>query len=273
MSEGQIVASGLAFPEGPLWHDGEVLFTEITGGRISALGVDGAVRPVVETGGGPNGATLGPDGALWITQNGGMGRGPRTAAGIQRGTLDGTVTTAFTAVDGITLEGPNDLAFGPDGRLWFTDPRGDSDPSKNERNGRLFAVDVASGDGELIAELDPVFPNGIAFDGDGVLHWTESFTRRVMRMVDGSPEVVVQLPERFFPDGMCFGADGTIYVASTYGHCVSVVDGSGAVVDRLLCGDGMPTNCCFAGTALYVTESRHGTLWRFGLGVEGLALR
>ena len=171
------------------------------------------------------------------------------------------------------LDGPNDLAFGPDGRLWFTDPRGDSNPAENDSNGRLFAVDIASGDGELIAELEPVFPNGIAFDGAGVLHWTESFSRRVMRMVDGSPEVVVQLPERFFPDGMCFGADGTIYVASTYGHCVSVVDGSGEIVDRLMCGDGMPTNCCFAGTSLYVTESRHGTLWRFDLGVEGLPLQ
>ena len=33
------------------------------------------------------------------------------------------------------LDGPNDLAFGPDGRLWFTDPRGDSDPAKNSRPG------------------------------------------------------------------------------------------------------------------------------------------
>ncbi len=275
MHEGQIVASGLAFPEGPVWLDGEVVFTEITGGRLSGCAADGTVRVVAETGGGPNGATLGPDGALWVTQNGGMGRGPRTGAGIQRATLDGAVTLAFSSVGGVQLEGPNDLAFGPDGRLWFTDPRGDSDPRKNDLPGRLFAVDVASGEGELVAELDVVFPNGIAFDADGVLHWTESFTRRVMRMVDGSPEVVVELPERFFPDGMCFGADGTIYVASTYGHCISVVDVSGPpeIVDRLMCGDGMPTNCCFGGTSLFVTESRHGALWRFDLGVEGLALR
>jgi sugar lactone lactonase YvrE len=34
----------------------------------------------------------------------------------------------------------------------------------------------------------------------------------------------------------------------------------------------MPTNCCFGGTDLYVTESRHGTLWRFPLDRKGLDL-
>jgi gluconolactonase len=276
MYEGQIVASGLAFPEGPVWHEGSLWFTEITGGRISRLTPQGEVEIAGETGGGPNGATLGPDGALWVTQNGGMGSGPRTAAGIQRLTLDGEVTTAFTTVGGVALEGPNDLAFGPDGRLWFTDPRGAADPGHNDKPGRLFAVDIASGEGELVAEVGPVFPNGIAFDAEGTLHWTESFTRNVMRMVDGKAEVAIALPEKHMPDGMCFGADGKMYVASTYAHCVSVVDlssGTAEIVDRLMCGDGMPTNCCFAGTTLYVTESRRHTLYRFDLGVEGLPLR
>jgi len=47
---------------------------------------------------------------------------------------------------------------------------------------------------------------------------------------------------------------------------------SGQIVDKLVCGDGMPTNCCFGGTDLYVTESRRGTIRRFPLGVTGLPL-
>ena len=101
--------------------------------------------------------------------------------------------------------------------------------------------------------------------------WTESFTRRVMAQSKGQPEVIIELPERHFPDGFCVGADGRLYVASTYGHCINVVDG-GEIVDRLVCGDGMPTNCCFGGTDLYVTESRRGTLWRFAIGRPGLPL-
>lgn len=273
---GEIVATGLDFPEGPVWHDGEVWFTEIVGGRISACTPAGVVRPIARTGGGPNGATLGAGGDLWVTQNGGMLDGERATAGIQRVAADGAVSQPFTEVAGLRLDGPNDLAFGPDGRLYFTDPRGSFDPAQNDRPGRLFAVDVASGEGELIAELGPAFPNGIGFDAQGTLWWTESFTRRLMRMVDGAPEVAFELPERSAPDGFCFGADGLVYVASTYAHCVTVIDVSGPsahIVDKLMCGDGMATNCCFAGTDLYVTESRRGTLWRYSLGVEGLALR
>ena len=268
--EGEVIASGLAFPEGPVWQDGAVLLTEIQGGRVSRW-ADGDVTPYATTGGGPNGAATGPDGAVYVTQNGGMGREGRVTAGIQRIGPGGDVTLALTSVAGITLDGPNDLAFGPDGRLWFTDPRGAADPARNPNPGRVFAVDLDSGDGELVVELEPVFPNGIAFLADGTLVWTESFTRRVMRLVDGDPELVVELPERHAPDGLAVGADGRLYVASTFAHCVSVVDG-GEIVERLPCGDGMVTNCCFGGTDLYVTESRRGTLWRFPLGVEGLPL-
>jgi gluconolactonase len=273
--DGDIVADGLAFPEGPVWVDGEVVLTEILGGTIARLGADGTVTRVATTGGGPNGATLDAAGRLWVTQNGGMAKEGRVTPAIVRvDVATGAVEIVATEVGGLVLEGPNDLAFGPDGRLWFTDPRGLSDPARNDRPGRLFVIDPATGDGELVVELGPVFPNGLAFLADGTVVWTESFSRRVMAWRDGAPEVIVELPERHFPDGMCVGADGTLFVASTYGHCVSVVV-DGVLTDKLVCGDGMPTNCCFGGpdgTDLYVTESRHGTLWRFPLGVGGLAL-
>ena len=271
LSDGEIVASGLAFPEGPVWRDGGLDFTEINGGVVSRWTPGGGVVPVATTGGGPNGAAVGPDGALYVTQNGGMTGAPRVTAGIQRIGPDGEVTMVVTEVAGLTLDRPNDLAFGPDGRAWFTDPRGPADMAKNDLPGRVFVVDFATGQGELVIELGPVFPNGIAFLADGSLVWTESFSRRVMRLADDGPELVIELPERHSPDGLCVGWDGRLYVASTYSHCVSVVEG-GEIVERLVCGDGMVTNCCFGGTSLYATESRRGTIWRFDVGQEGLGL-
>lgn len=269
--EGEIIARDLGFPEGPVWLDGGVYLVEIEAGRISRWTSEGGVERIAETGGGPNGATLGRDGALYVTQNGGIRKQNRATPGIQRVSFAGQVDRVTTEVGGIALEGPNDLAFGPDGRLYFTDPRGAADPRHNSNPGRLFAWDLSAQKGELLLELAPVFPNGIGFAADGTLLWTETFTRRVMALVDGRPELVIELPEMHFPDGFCLGADGRLYVASTYGHCVSVIE-DGELVDRLVCGDGMPTNCCFGETDLYVTESRHGTLWRFPIDRPGLAL-
>ncbi len=269
--QGEIVAEGLTFPEGPVWVDGALYCTEIGAGTIACWDARGVTR-IATTGGGPNGATLGRDGALWVTQNGGMGRENRVPGAIQRVDLaSGAVTTVVESVAGLRLEGPNDLAFGPDGRLHFTDPRGASDPTRNHRPGRIFAYDVERGQGELVFELAAVFPNGIGFAADGTLLWTESFSRRLMARIGQSRETLIELPDRHFPDGFCVDAAGRLYVASTYGHCVSVIE-AGKIVERLMCGDGMPTNCCFGGTDLYVTESRRGTLWRFALGVEGLPL-
>lgn len=268
---GEIVADKLAFPEGPVWHGGALYFVEIAAGRLSRYTPGRGVEAIAQTGGGPNGATLGPGDALYVTQNGGMRREGRTTPGIQRVTTDGHVELLVSEIAGMALEGPNDLAFGPDGRLYFTDPRGVADPRRNENPGRLFVWDLVAGRGELLRELGPVFPNGIAFDATGALVWTESFSRRVMTLCNGQIETLIELPEQHFPDGFCVGADGRLYVAATFGHCVDVIE-HGRIVDRFECGDGMVTNCCFAGTDLYVTESRQGTLWRFPVGRPGLPL-
>lgn len=277
--EGKIVVRGIEFPEGPVWLDGALYCVEIAAGRIARCRFagageragEGAIERIAHPGGGPNGATLGQDGALYVTQNGGMSRKNRVTPGILRVTLDGESELLASEVGGLALEGPNDLAFGPDGRLYFTDPRGASDPSKNQNPGRIFVWDPRTGRGELLLQLQAVFPNGIAFDAQGSLYWTESFSRRVMALRDGMPTLVAELPDRHFPDGFCLDAQGRLYVASTYGHCVTVIEGE-EIVDRYMCGDGMPTNCCFGGTDLYVTDSRRNLIWRFPVGREGMPL-
>ena len=263
---GEIIASGLEFPEGPVWLDGTIWFTEILGGHVSRWTPDGGVERVADTGGGPNGATAAADGSLYVTQNGGMGTGGRTTPGIQRVTTDGTV-------DDRRHRGRRRAprrAQRP--RLRARRAAVVHRPARRLRPGEELAARDASspstsatGEGEMVIELGPVFPNGIAFLGDGTLVWSESFSRRVMRLVDGTPEVVIELPELHFPDGFCVGADGRAVRRHRRTPTASASSTDGAIVDKLPCADGMVTNCCFGGarTDLYVTDSRNGTLWRY----------
>ncbi|MCU1345366.1 MAG: gluconolactonase [Acidimicrobiia bacterium] len=252
-----------------MWVDGRVYLTEIASGTIACWTGPATAQEFATTGGGPNGATRRADGSLYVTQNG--GGTSSVAPGIQRVTPEGAVESVATDFGGQPFQAPNDLAFGPDGRLYFTDPPDSGSEGYQERTGRIFALDLDSGNAELVREVGTGFPNGIGFLADGTLVWSESISRRLMALRDGAVVCLAELPERHHPDGFCVGADGALYVACTFAHCVAVVVG-GTVVDRLMCGDGMVTNCCFGGTDLYVTESRHGTLWRFPLGVEGLDL-
>ena len=67
------ITSGLRFPEGPVaMDDGSVLVVEVTRGTLTRVQPNGAKEVVAETGGGPNGAAIGPDGKVYICNNGGL---------------------------------------------------------------------------------------------------------------------------------------------------------------------------------------------------------
>src|SRR3546814_2920883 len=66
------LATGLQFPEGPIaMDDGSIVLVEIARGTLTRVSPDGSVTVVAELGGGPNGAALGPDGAVYVCNNGG----------------------------------------------------------------------------------------------------------------------------------------------------------------------------------------------------------
>ena len=74
------VATGLRFPEGPIaLTDGSVLVVEIAGGTLTRVDPDGETSVVAECGGGPNGAAIGPDGAVYVCNNICFGPDGRTA--------------------------------------------------------------------------------------------------------------------------------------------------------------------------------------------------
>src|SRR3546814_17419238 len=70
----QIVTTGLTFAEGPIaLPDGEILVVETSGRRLTRVAPDGSRTTVADTGGGPNGAAIGPAGRCYICNKGGLG--------------------------------------------------------------------------------------------------------------------------------------------------------------------------------------------------------
>ena len=61
------------FRKGPVvMPDGSVVLVEIRGKRLTRVYPDGRKEVVAEIPGGPNGAALGPDGKMYICNNGGF---------------------------------------------------------------------------------------------------------------------------------------------------------------------------------------------------------
>lgn len=278
----EIVAEGLEVPEGPVvLADGRIAFVQQLLGEVSVF--DGnRVERLAYVGGAANAVTLGTDG-LYAAQNGGVVNAWRSddprPPGIQRIGLDGEVVSIRTSVAGEPLRAPNDLVFGPDGRLWFTDPGHPYDPDARGPNGRIIAI---GGDrDEIIADVGPSYCNGIAFGVDGRPFWVESYAREVRVLGSDGPESVCILPEAHIPDGFAVAADGRLFIATVSSAGITVIAPTGELETVIrLDESAFPTNCCFDGSALWVTDfgrdhertPRSGRLWRVETDAVGAAL-
>ncbi len=275
--------------------DGSVLFVELAAGRLSRWRPDGVVETVATPGGGPNGAAIGPDGACYVCNNGGMawqtdpnggrfphGRASNYAGGrIERIDLaTGRVERLYDRTDKGLLASPNDLVFDGDGGFWFTD-FGSISESTLER-GRVC---YARADGSMIREVvfPMLTPNGIGLSPDGAtLYVAETMTARIWAFdvvgpgqlhLRGWPELspgrMLYAADTYcFYDSLAVDADGNVCVATIGAPGiagVSVLSPAGQLLARVPMPDRTTTNLCFGGPdrrSAYVTLSRTGRLAR-----------
>ena len=255
------LAGGLGATEGPAFlPDGRFIFVEIWNSRVSVWTPEEGVKELVYVGGGPNSVLVCSDGSLLVTQNGGRERVWRAKdqrpPSLQRVSPAGEVEVLVTEIDGVRLSAPNDLAFGADGTLYFTDPVGDFDRVKPPPPGYVFAL-APDGTGRVAVETGPTFPNGITVEADGNVVWVESFTRAVKRYYPTTgrvEEICVLAHPDHIPDGLKCAGNGDFYIATVLSGGVSVVSSDGD--ERpLLPGFGeYPTNVQFRGSTIYVTD-------------------
>jgi gluconolactonase len=301
----ELVCEDLLFPEGPIaMADGSVILTEIKGQRLSRITPDGKRETLVETGGGPNGAAIGPDGAIWITNNGGSfewldvptpdgqtltipGPTPASHTGgmIQRYDLKtGELRTVYDACEGKRLIGPNDIVFDKAGGFWFTD-HGCSTPE-----GRKFGgVCYARTDGSHISRQRDhlISPNGIGLSPDEkVVYVADTNLGRLWAFDVAEPgvlspgpgfapgRVVCNLPDYQLLDSLAVEAGGKVCVATIINGGITAFDPSGTT-EHFAFPDILCTNIVFGGGDMrdaWVTASSTGKLFKVRWPRPGLKL-
>ena len=305
MAEVRDVCTGLSFPEGPVaMADGSVVLVEIGAGKVTRVSPEGKSEVIAEPGDGPNGAALGPDGKLYVCNNGkafdyveraGLNfpvQPPQnhTFGRVERVDLDsGEVEVVYTECDGRVLRAPNDLVFDAHGGFYFTD-HGIREERTSDRTGVYYALPDGSSITEVIAPLDA--PNGIGLSPDGSrVYVAETYTACVWWWeIAGAGEVKMpaeallphggtlldRLPGFQFLDSLKVDGDGNVCVATPgTGRINALSPEDGSVVDFVETGDILTTNLCFGGEDLrtaYITASGTGRLVATEWPRPGLAL-
>lgn len=294
------VTDGLRFPEGPIaMDDGSVVLVEIARGTLSRVTPDGAIEVIADLGGGPNGAAMGPDGAIYVCNNGGFqwhevdgrllpGGKPDTYSGgrIERVDLKtGDVEVLYTECDGNPLMGPNDIVFDKQGGFYFTDLG-----KHYDRQMDSGAVFYAQPDGSTIKEVifPMMTPNGCGLSPDEkTLYVAETQTGRLWRagikapgelVLDGplgGGHLVAGLPGLQYFDSLGVDSAGNVCVATILNGGITSISPDGETIVHYPTDDPLTTNICFGGEGLktaYITLSSTGRLVKCEWPVAGLPL-
>jgi gluconolactonase len=300
--EGEVIATGLRFPEGPIaMPDGSVIVVEIAAGTLTRVSANGGKQVIAELGGGPNGAALGPDGHVYVCNNGGFSwrtddgftRPTGPAADYKGGCIQrvdiatGRVEVLYTECDGVPLHGPNDIVFDGFGGFWFTD-FGKTFEDRILRG----AVYYARTDGRAIrrAAHPLLTPNGVGLSPDGrTLYVTETETSRLWSYPVKEPGVLGHEPwpspnqgklvyglpgfQRF--DSLAVEEGGNIAVATLVRGGISVFSPQGEWLEFHEAPEGYCTNIAFGGAdrrTAFITLSGYGQLFAARWPRAGLEL-
>ncbi len=269
----EVYADNVIEPEGPVFaEDGSLYLVEMGPDRrcLTHVGSSGERRRVATTKRRPNGLARDGDGRLWIAE--------AYEGAIICVSPDGEVLKRIEGSADEPFLWPNDLVFGPDGRLYMSNSgiREEDfidglvirpDFADVPYDGRVYEIDPVAG--RVLRKLDSGirFTNGIALGLDHRLYANETIGGAVYRYdiregKDAARQAFgnVLRPDGGSgfagPDGMKFGADGRLY-CTVYGQGdVTVLDAKGAVADRIPTDGAKPTNIAFTpdGNSAVVTE-------------------
>lgn len=252
--------------EGPACNTARDVFavnfgTQGTIGRVRKNGI-GEIFVTLPTGSVGNGIRFGKDGTMFVADYAGHNI-------LQIDPRDRKVTTL---AHNPMMNQPNDLAIGPDGTLWA------SDPNWPKQIGQIWRIDP---DGSTtLAVPDMGTTNGIEVSPDGrTLYVNESVQRNIWAFTIARDKSLTN--KRLFRkfedhgfDGHRCDAQGNLYVTRYGKGTVVKLSPEGDILQEIPVLGSRPSNLCFGGTdgrTIYVTEVEHTRLVKFRVDEPGAA--
>jgi sugar lactone lactonase YvrE len=248
------VLDGLAFPEGPRWHDGRLFFSDQHARQVLALDPAGGVEEIVRVEHQPSGLGWTPEGQLLI-----VSMIDRRLLRLDAGTL-----TEFADLSALATYHCNDMVVSATGRAYIGNFGFDLDGGERPRPATVIAVEP---DGRAAIAADEMrFPNGSVITPDGrTLIVAETVASRLTAFTiepDGAlsaRRVWAQL-EGVFPDGICLDAEGAVWLACPLSkRCLRVSEG-GEILEEIATGQAAFA-CMLGGSdrrTLYMCTSEMG---------------
>lgn len=237
------VLDGLAFAEGPRWHDGRLWFSDMHAHQVLALDPDtGETEVIVEVSTRPSGLGWRPDGTLLI-----VSMADRRLLAL----VDGELETVADLSE-VASHDCNDMVVDAAGNAYVGNFGFDlHDPEADQCTTTLVLVTV-DGDVRVVAD-ELFFPNGCVITPDGsTLVVGESFGACLTAFdieADGSLTNRREWARVMgaVPDGICLDADGAIWMASPISHQVLRVAEGGEVLEEIRTSDERQPFACMLG--------------------------
>ena len=240
MTHFKLLVDGLAFGEGPRWHDGKLFLSDMHAHQVLSVDLDGNKTLVAEVASWPSGLGWLPDGRLLIVS--------MTDRRLLRLDPDGLKTHADLSK--LASFYCNDMVTDTKGRSYVGNFGYDLLTNKPKKPAELVLVNP-EGSARVAADgLD--FPNGTVITPDGkTLVVGESMGHRLTAFDVGNDgslsnrRVFADLGEGV-PDGIGLDAEGAIWVASPFTHEMLRVRDGGALAERIKF-HAMPIACAMGG--------------------------